>query len=189
MPYSRDYDTMQVCLNGHYITDHYHTSPQFRKQFCTKCGAETTISCPNCKAEIKGDYLNSNVIFLGHSTPVPNICEYCGKDFPWKVKKEEEKISKPLSKKTTQSPFKIDSKKKEKWIRDVASAQIKTVLDELLKEPSIQKDEKNQTAVVNLSSRWHIIEESKHRDTVDFDKLFIQTNKINEALIALIRKL
>lgn len=189
MPYSRDYDTMQVCLNGHYITDCYHTSPQFRKQFCTLCGASTITNCPNCKAEIKGDYLNSQVVILGQSTPVPNICEYCGKDFPWKAQKEKEEGVKPLPMTDSKSPAKMDPGKKDKWIRDVASAQIKTVLDELLKEPSIQNDEKNLTAVVNLSSRWHIIEESKHRDTVDFDKLFIQTNKINEALVALIRKL
>jgi len=88
------YDTQEVCLNGHQTTDSYHSSPQFRKKFCTTCGAETIHSCPSCGKEIKGDYIMDNVFDFSR-TPVPDICEYCGKDFPWRAQKNKiEKISK-----------------------------------------------------------------------------------------------
>jgi len=86
------YDIMQVCLNGHLITDTYMRNPEFRKNHCPKCGAETITKCPNCGQPIKGDYHVDGVVFLsGRSTPVPDICEYCGKDFPWRSKKKPPK--------------------------------------------------------------------------------------------------
>lgn len=88
--YENHYDTMQVCLNGHLITDNYHSSPEFRKNFCTECGETTIIACPNCKTEIKGDYHVPGVLDLsGISTPVPDICENCGTGFPWTTKKKK----------------------------------------------------------------------------------------------------
>ncbi|MEA5427975.1 DUF2321 domain-containing protein [Arcicella lustrica] len=96
--YENHYDTMQVCLNGHLITDNYHSSPEFRKSFCTECGEKTIINCPNpqCNNEIKGDYHVPGIVVLsGESTPVPDICEYCGQDFPWKSKKA--KLTKTIS--------------------------------------------------------------------------------------------
>ncbi|REG90246.1 DUF2321 domain-containing protein [Flavobacterium aquicola] len=84
------YDVMQVCVNGHLITDNYYTSPEFRKSFCTSCGEKTITTCPNCNKELKGDYHVPGVVDLSFSrTPVPEICEYCGKDFPWKSKKKK----------------------------------------------------------------------------------------------------
>jgi hypothetical protein len=35
------YETMQVYLNGHQITDRYNSSPEQRRKYCDKCGAET----------------------------------------------------------------------------------------------------------------------------------------------------
>lgn len=78
------YDVMQVCLKGHRITDSYNSSPEFRKPFCTKCGSETIHQCPSCKKDIKGDYKVPGVVSIGKSRAVPDICEYCGKDFPWR---------------------------------------------------------------------------------------------------------
>lgn len=87
--YGNHYDTMQVCLNGHLITDNYHSSPEFRKNFCTECGEVTIIACPKCKVEIKGEYHVPGIIdFSGTSTPVLDICESCGADFPWRDKKK-----------------------------------------------------------------------------------------------------
>ena len=79
------YDVMQVCENGHIITENYNKSPQFRKKYCTTCGAKTIHTCPSCGMNIKGEYHVENVISLlgGRSEP-PNICEYCGSDFPWR---------------------------------------------------------------------------------------------------------
>lgn len=78
------YDVMQVCLNGHKITDNYISSPEFRKPFCPKCGASTIHKCPSCKEDIKGDYHVPGVVSFGRSKSVPQICEYCGNDFPWR---------------------------------------------------------------------------------------------------------
>lgn len=96
------YDVMQVCLNGHKITANYYNYPEFRKAFCTYCGEKTITECPNCNREIKGEYHEPQVIDLsGSSVPVPDICEYCGKDFPWRKKEiklvEETKNNKPDS--------------------------------------------------------------------------------------------
>lgn len=77
------YDTQQVCLNGHQITDHYHSSAEFRRNFCAQCGAETIYQCPNCNHEIKGDYHVEGVVAIGFPTPVPTHCENCGSAFPW----------------------------------------------------------------------------------------------------------
>ncbi|MDR2270448.1 MAG: DUF2321 domain-containing protein [Sphingobacterium sp.] len=82
-----NYDVMQVCLNGHQITENYLKSPQFRKAFCTTCGQSTIHQCPSCGSDIKGAYHYERVISLGPSAPVPDICEYCGEDFPWREKK------------------------------------------------------------------------------------------------------
>lgn len=77
------YDTQQVCLNGHQMTDSYHRSPEFRRPFCDKCGAETIHQCPNCGNEIQGDYHSDGIMFIGGTTPVPKYCEKCGAGFPW----------------------------------------------------------------------------------------------------------
>ncbi|SEW34334.1 hypothetical protein SAMN05428988_4111 [Chitinophaga sp. YR573] len=92
-------DTQEVCLNGHQITDRYYSSPEFRKKFCTTCGEKTIHTCPSCAKDIKGHMIYENVIDLsGRSTPVPNICDNCGADFPWREKKQKIKeLSNPTN--------------------------------------------------------------------------------------------
>ena len=90
------HDTQQVCLNGHQITDSYHSSPQFRKKFCATCGAATIHQCPECKHEIPGDYKADGVVVIGATTPVPTHCANCGKPFPWATLKA--KLSKSAGK-------------------------------------------------------------------------------------------
>ncbi|KAB2834066.1 MAG: DUF2321 domain-containing protein [Candidatus Dadabacteria bacterium] len=77
------YDVQQVCINGHQITARYNGSPEFRKKFCNKCGAETIHQCPNCNYSIKGSYEVEGLISIGGRTPVPTHCENCGKPYPW----------------------------------------------------------------------------------------------------------
>lgn len=48
------YDVMQVCLNGHQITDEVIFTPQHKKPFCPECGAATITACPECQAPIQG---------------------------------------------------------------------------------------------------------------------------------------
>jgi len=82
-------DVQQVCLNGHQITDSYNKSPQFRKNFCPKCGAETIHQCPECSSPIPGNYDVPGVISIGFETSIPSHCEKCGKTFPWTKSKVE----------------------------------------------------------------------------------------------------
>lgn len=86
------YDAYLVCENGHGVNDSFYRNPQFNKDFCTICGAKTLKSCPNCGKDIQGYYHVQGVVdLLGGSTPVPDICKYCGKDFPWRSKKKQVK--------------------------------------------------------------------------------------------------
>lgn len=74
------YDTAQVCLNGHVATSHYHDYPEFREDFCSECGAPTTTTCHVCAKEIRGSYRDT--ASLGDFDP-PSFCINCGKPFPW----------------------------------------------------------------------------------------------------------
>ncbi len=90
------YDAMQVCLNGHVITERYYDAPEFRQAFCTICGEATTKSCPNCNSDIQGKYNVPGVAILGGWEPVaPVICKDCGKRYPWADQLEERRSSKP----------------------------------------------------------------------------------------------
>ncbi|WP_283701021.1 DUF2321 domain-containing protein [Clostridium perfringens] len=83
------YNTAQVCLNGHVITDTYESNPELRQTYCGKCGEKTIINCPNCNCKIRGDYEVKGVIsFVGEPT-VDSFCYNCGKPYPW----TEEKIN------------------------------------------------------------------------------------------------
>lgn len=80
------YNSQQVCLNGHQITDRYEDSPQFRKDFCPECGAQTIHQCQNCKTQIPGYYNHNDpnfVVFSIRNTEIPSHCAGCGKAFPW----------------------------------------------------------------------------------------------------------
>lgn len=92
------YDTQEVCLNGHQTTDSYYGSPEFRKKFCTTCGEKTIHTCPSCERDIKGRMRYENIIDLsGRATYVPDICDNCGADFPWRDKRKKiEKVSKQI---------------------------------------------------------------------------------------------
>lgn len=74
------HDTAQVCLNGHVITSMADTAPQFRKPYCTNCGATTIMSCPACEAPIRGRYKASRAI---REVPPPSFCHDCGEPYPW----------------------------------------------------------------------------------------------------------
>jgi len=76
------YDTAQVCLNGHVITQFAGTRPERLKKFCDKCGAETIIACPKCSKSIQGYHHTGSV----HGPPrkeAPAFCHESGTAFPW----------------------------------------------------------------------------------------------------------
>src|ERR1700761_1526254 len=83
------YDAYLICKNGHGVNAAYYRSPSFNKIFCTSCGSKTLHQCPNCNKDIKGEYHVEGVISFLKPPPIPNSCDNCGKDFPWKSKKAQ----------------------------------------------------------------------------------------------------
>lgn len=93
------FDAQQICLNGHQITTQYHEEPLLRKKFCKICGAPTIYKCPNCDQEIQGAakfYING-YLATASGCSVPEICEHCGKDFPWRGKLNSANNSQEIS--------------------------------------------------------------------------------------------
>ncbi len=83
---SENYDVQQVCENGHQITGCYSIRVLERQEFCEKCGAPTTIACPNCNKEIQGDRIDrgwTREVYPVESADVPSYCTNCGKPYPW----------------------------------------------------------------------------------------------------------
>lgn len=74
------YDIAQICINGHVINDSSAGLPQYNKNFCVKCGAESITKCQECGREIKGYYVGSISVA---SYLVPSFCDNCGKPYPW----------------------------------------------------------------------------------------------------------
>lgn len=76
------YDVAQICLNGHCITGAARTYPSDRQNFCDKCGAATIMECPECHADIRGEYQADGLLNFA-AFPVPAYCSNCGKPYPW----------------------------------------------------------------------------------------------------------
>ena len=77
------YHIAQICKNGHMINSEADSSPELNENFCTICGAETIMNCPQCGAYIQGHYEVPNVWIVGEVTPVNYFCHNCGKPYPW----------------------------------------------------------------------------------------------------------
>lgn len=76
------YDVAQICVNGHEINSSSVRYPQYNKNFCDKCGAETITKCRQCGENIKGYYHGSGFISLA-SYQIPSFCDNCGEPYPW----------------------------------------------------------------------------------------------------------
>src|SRR5262245_11220774 len=81
------YDVMQVCLNGHMITEFAQSQPESKRDHCQKCGAPTITHCTDtaCSTKIKGHLSVPGVIggYRSDDDPPPAFCEKCGKPYPW----------------------------------------------------------------------------------------------------------
>jgi hypothetical protein len=75
-------DVMQVCRNGHVITDLLRTSPERGQTHCDRCGAPTLCSCPTCGRDIPGAVAVPGLQPVGARQP-PSYCSTCGAAFPW----------------------------------------------------------------------------------------------------------
>ena len=78
-----DWDTAQVCPNGHVATSSAIDMPEFRETFCSKCGERTIMECPDCEAPIRGHYRGG----FGVRYHPPSYCLDCGESFPWTKRK------------------------------------------------------------------------------------------------------
>jgi len=73
---------MQVCRNGHVITDLLHTFPEWALSHCDRCGAVTLDRCRTCGQEIPGAIYVPEAAPIGVRRP-PQYCSACGAAFPW----------------------------------------------------------------------------------------------------------
>lgn len=74
-----NYDTAQVCLNGHLICTSMEQCPDDAQKFCSKCGVATITNCPSCQSILRG-YCDSDYI---KPVTVESYCFNCGKSYPW----------------------------------------------------------------------------------------------------------
>jgi hypothetical protein len=75
-------DVMQVCRNGHVITDLLHNCPEQGLTHCDRCGAATMDRCSTCGRELPGAIAVPGFEPVGTRRP-PLYCADCGAAFPW----------------------------------------------------------------------------------------------------------
>jgi Uncharacterized protein conserved in bacteria (DUF2321)/REase_DpnII-MboI len=75
-------DVMQVCRNGHVITDLLRSHPEQSLARCHRCGADTFDHCPTCGHPLAGATFVPGLVLLGRREP-PQFCLLCGASFPW----------------------------------------------------------------------------------------------------------
>jgi hypothetical protein len=75
-------DVMQVCRNGHVITDLLRSCPERGLSHCDRCGATTLDRCLTCGGEIAGALVVPGLQPVGVPRP-PLYCAACGGAFPW----------------------------------------------------------------------------------------------------------
>lgn len=82
LPFDSQVDVMQVCRNGHVITDRLHGDPESGRLHCERCGAATLHRCLTCGRDIPGAGRVAALVTIGASRP-PYHCPACGAEFPW----------------------------------------------------------------------------------------------------------
>ncbi|MBI3410883.1 MAG: DUF2321 domain-containing protein [Planctomycetes bacterium] len=75
-------DVMQVCRNGHVITDRLRGDPDSGRSHCDRCGAVTFYHCPTCGGEFPGALDVTGLAPIG-GRPAPHYCLMCGAALPW----------------------------------------------------------------------------------------------------------
>jgi len=86
-PRGVQYDTAQICRNGHIVNAATQLNPQDSEDFCSKCGAATITQCTDCGAAIQGAriavMISGRPAASGGLRLRPAFCTNCGKPFPW----------------------------------------------------------------------------------------------------------
>jgi hypothetical protein len=75
-------DVMQVCRNGHVITDLLQTFPESGLGHCDRCGAVTFDRCLTCGQPLPGAAYVPDMPAIGRPRS-PQYCSACGAAFPW----------------------------------------------------------------------------------------------------------
>ncbi len=75
-------DTMQVCRNGHVVTDRLRSCPERAATHCDRCGATTIERCETCGRELPGAIRVPGLHPMGLRA-APRYCATCGAAFPW----------------------------------------------------------------------------------------------------------
>jgi hypothetical protein len=75
-------DVMQVCRNGHIITDRLTSCPEQGSSHCDRCGAPTIDHCLTCGQPLPGAVQVTGIVSLG-GRRLPQHCAACGASFPW----------------------------------------------------------------------------------------------------------
>src|SRR5262245_16036026 len=79
-------DVMQVCRNGHVITDLLRSDPEGGLTYCDRCGATTFHRCLTCGQELPGALAVPGLRPVG-TRPPPLYCVTCGAAFPWTARR------------------------------------------------------------------------------------------------------
>jgi hypothetical protein len=75
-------DVMQVCRNGHVVTNQMRTCPEQSRSHCERCGVTTLHACSTCGQELAGAIVVPGLQPVGTPRP-PQFCSMCGAAFPW----------------------------------------------------------------------------------------------------------
>jgi hypothetical protein len=86
----RTQDVMQVCRNGHVITDQLRSFPERALTHCDRCGATTLERCQTCGQELPGAVAVPGLHPVGVRQP-PCYCPTCGAAFPWTLRRRPPK--------------------------------------------------------------------------------------------------
>jgi hypothetical protein len=89
-------DIMQVCRNGHVITDRLRRCPEQAAGHCDRCGAVTYDRCLTCGQELPGASFLAGHVPIG-TPPPPNFCGRCGAAFPWTTRPVSPATDTPLA--------------------------------------------------------------------------------------------
>jgi hypothetical protein len=74
-------DVMQVCRNGHVLTERLRSRPDQGRTHCDRCGAVTVDRCLTCGEALPGAAA-VDLPPIGAPRP-PQFCAACGAAFPW----------------------------------------------------------------------------------------------------------
>jgi hypothetical protein len=75
-------DVMQVCRNGHVVTERLRADPESGRTHCERCGAATLEQCLTCGQAIPGTGRALDLVTIG-TVPPPSYCPTCGAAYPW----------------------------------------------------------------------------------------------------------